>query len=769
MPAMESYRLPLGAAVDLAHLGTNCLFILGRWIGTPSHVEQATIELDGASIDVSSNFITFSDDTATAAIFRFLVICICQAKPRTKARALLVLVLSDGTEVRCDASISRKSEPFETQLKSHYQPVRRLLLGVNRLDYYRLEAELWPETANREEVDQLTDLGSDLALAIDFCCVPIPNMLLVVASLADPFEQIVAIDLFHGEGDVPFARKLFPYDLAGAMGAAFMRGNPPTGLVIFAEFDEAEVIDEDFVLLLATKSAIWTKSLKPRLRLDRGLNVLAVHLQGSSSNINQLIFEQLSKTLATRNDHGENASRLPILQAQAIADLPDMLELPDRGAQFRVDAAYRTGTAGLLLTGWALIDRIFVESITINGSHTETDRFLDHWVRDERADVWQSLHEAGQIIADYRLGFICFAPVAIPNGQIHAYATISWRDGISARIKITLAAPKSNPMAEIEPILRSFEQTHPDLRRLLDQHVGPAIRAIWSERRKLVTTPDIRSFGSQAASPDVSMIIPIYGRFDFIEFQIAKFVDDPNIRCQDIIYVLDDPLVFEAVLSLCQEVSAFYEVPFRLVCAGRRMGFAAATNLGASLARGRVLLLLNSDVLPIQEGWLLELCAAYRALPRAGAVAPRLIYEDGSTQHEGMRFVRHKPWGDMWVNDHPNKGQHGDSLEAPLENDSLTGACLLLDRSLFLAVGGLCEDYIVGDFEDSDLCLKLLVAGYRNWLVPSIVLYHLERQSQDRNETPQLRGNLTLLNCWIHNERWNAEISRRIERLCRVS
>jgi GT2 family glycosyltransferase len=194
------------------------------------------------------------------------------------------------------------------------------------------------------------------------------------------------------------------------------------------------------------------------------------------------------------------------------------------------------------------------------------------------------------------------------------------------------------------------------------------------------------------------------------------------------------------------------------------MGFAAATNLGATLARGGLLLLMNSDVLPIREGWLLELCTAARTLSRAGAVAPRLTYEDGSTQHEGMRFVRHRPWADMWVNDHPNKGQHGHSRRAPLEIDALTGACLLLDRSLFQAVGGLCEDYIVGDFEDSDLCLKLLVAGYRNWLVPDVVLCHLERQSQDRNETPRLRTNLSLINCWIHNERWNAEISRRIGR-----
>jgi len=41
-------------------------------------------------------------------------------------------------------------------------------------------------------------------------------------------------------------------------------------------------------------------------------------------------------------------------------------------------------------------------------------------------------------------------------------------------------------------------------------------------------------------------------------------------------------------------------------------------------------------------------------------------------------------------------------------------------------------DYIIGDFEDSDLCLRAILAGRRNRVAFDIELYHLERQSQNR-------------------------------------
>jgi len=92
---------------------------------------------------------------------------------------------------------------------------------------------------------------------------------------------------------------------------------------------------------------------------------------------------------------------------------------------------------------------------------------------------------------------------------------------------------------------------------------------------------------------------------------------------------------------------------------------------------------------------------------------------------------------------------------------AVTAACLWISREDFLVTaGGFDEGYIIGDFEDSDLCLKLLLKGRRNYLTRNIVLYHLERQSQRLAGAEDWRQKVTAYNCWRHTQRWDAVLSR---------
>jgi GT2 family glycosyltransferase len=81
-----------------------------------------------------------------------------------------------------------------------------------------------------------------------------------------------------------------------------------------------------------------------------------------------------------------------------------------------------------------------------------------------------------------------------------------------------------------------------------------------------------------------------------------------------------------------------------------------------------------------------------------------------------------------------------------------------MPRALALKMGGFDETFIVGDFEDSDLCLKLQAAGYRCVVDPSVRLFHLERKSQASHGVGW-RMNLTLYNAWQHERRWGKTIS----------
>ena len=64
---------------------------------------------------------------------------------------------------------------------------------------------------------------------------------------------------------------------------------------------------------------------------------------------------------------------------------------------------------------------------------------------------------------------------------------------------------------------------------------------------------------------------------------------------------------------------------------------------------------------------------------------------------------------------------------------------------------------MIGDFEDSDLCLRIGALGLARAVDLDVRLYHLERQSQG-NMANAWRFNLTLYNAWVHENRWRTII-----------
>ena len=83
----------------------------------------------------------------------------------------------------------------------------------------------------------------------------------------------------------------------------------------------------------------------------------------------------------------------------------------------------------------------------------------------------------------------------------------------------------------------------------------------------------------------------------------------------------------------------------------------------------------------------------------------------------------------------------------------------MISKKLYAQVGGLTTDYIIGDFEDSDLCLKCQELGYESWYFADATLYHLERQSVPLNTV--YSGSLAWqLNARLHDQRWGTHISQ---------
>ena len=302
-------------------------------------------------------------------------------------------------------------------------------------------------------------------------------------------------------------------------------------------------------------------------------------------------------------------------------------------------------------------------------------------------------------------------------------------------------------------------------RALLDAALGPAIERGWAARERAAATGDAtletHNAALAAAAPETTIVVPIYGRHDFIAHQLSHFVRDPEIRASELLYVIDDPRLHAAVRAEAPRLARLHDIAFSGLYLPRNLGYAGANNAAAARARGRHLLLLNSDVMPAATGWLGRMLDAIDGASDAWVLGARLLYDDDTVQHDGMRFEAAANFEGLWLNRHPGKGlpkalfpvsAHAEPREA------VTGACLLVSRRRYLALGGLDEGYLLGDFEDSDFCLKARAAGLDIAIATAAELYHLERQSQSLVTRASWKRDLTHYNCWRHTRRWDAAI-----------
>ena len=160
---------------------------------------------------------------------------------------------------------------------------------------------------------------------------------------------------------------------------------------------------------------------------------------------------------------------------------------------------------------------------------------------------------------------------------------------------------RGRPRPHEGPAQRGRTHDLPD-EELMSNHIFPAVQRLQERARESVAVASVTEHGALPESPDVSIVVPLYQRIDLVEHQLLQFNRDPEIRAQDLIYVLDSPELESAMADQARQLADLYSVPFRVVTMAENAGFGAATNAGASVARGRLLLLLNSDVLPAAAG-----------------------------------------------------------------------------------------------------------------------------------------------------------------------
>lgn len=244
----------------------------------------------------------------------------------------------------------------------------------------------------------------------------------------------------------------------------------------------------------------------------------------------------------------------------------------------------------------------------------------------------------------------------------------------------------------------------------------------------------------------ISFIIPLYNCLPLTQAMLASLrATLPAGLAHEIIFVDDgstdgtrDWLKNLAADVSC-EASAKQDPAIRVVLNERNLGYAAANNRGAALARGELLALLNNDLVLLPR-WLEPMLAAHRALgAQAGLVGN--VQRDaatGAVDHSGLVVnLCGKPVHDRTLPFLLSR------LIRPIRRaPAVTGACALLSRDLWQQLGGFDEGYFNGG-EDIDLCFRAAAAGRVNAVaLRSVVRHHVSaspgRKARDEQNSFRL-------------------------------
>jgi GT2 family glycosyltransferase len=174
-----------------------------------------------------------------------------------------------------------------------------------------------------------------------------------------------------------------------------------------------------------------------------------------------------------------------------------------------------------------------------------------------------------------------------------------------------------------------------------------------------------------SASPDVSIIVPVHGKFATTWTCLDSLSRVPASASFEVI-VADDcspdrtPETLARVRGIRVERNA------------KNLGYGATNNAAAKVARGRWLCLLNNDT-RVTPGWLGELVSTFDLFPNAGLVGARLLFPDGRLQEAGAIVFSDGIASQYGRKRDPERPEFSSARRA----DYCSAACALVEKSLW--------------------------------------------------------------------------------------
>lgn len=222
-------------------------------------------------------------------------------------------------------------------------------------------------------------------------------------------------------------------------------------------------------------------------------------------------------------------------------------------------------------------------------------------------------------------------------------------------------------------------------------------------------------------SPLISIIIINYNTPDLVYnclLSIKKF-----IYVSKEIIIVENGSKVETRVEKDKLNNILHPNEFKLLISDKNMGFGNGNNFGAWRACGKYLWFLNSDTLLIDDS-AEKMVDFFEKNPKIGALSPLLYHQDSTLQKNF--FASFQTLGSITLrryNDHKI-----DFSKKFFYTDIVVGAAMMVKKETFDAIGGFDKNIFMY-LEDDDLCKRLRNTGYKNAVLNTAKIIHLQGKS----------------------------------------
>ncbi|VVN09751.1 hypothetical protein PS662_03788 [Pseudomonas fluorescens] len=258
-----------------------------------------------------------------------------------------------------------------------------------------------------------------------------------------------------------------------------------------------------------------------------------------------------------------------------------------------------------------------------------------------------------------------------------------------------------------------------------------------------------------AGRPKVSIIIPSQDNLEHLQRCLVSVLQRTRYQNNEVV-IADNHSQSAELHTWLDSLERNGRGRIRLVKTAQRLSTSALINLAAEQAQGEYLVLLAADAEVVNANWI-EALLNQAQRPEVGVVGARLVDRAGSVTGAGLILGLDGGIASPFVGEKKDASGYMRRLLVEQNYAAVSGACLMIRKEVFDALGGLDREHFDDAYADVDLCLKVADAGLLTVWTPQVQIVHPGTLPDDSQAVAALRDKWQAR--FAHDESYNSNLA----------